>query len=143
MPEKNTHLTTREFADRTGLSVSTVAQYIRNGKIKGEKAAGRWRISEDQLVRFKKGRPDNAETKTHRRAGGSGPAEEKRADTPENSPGQKTYSVDEFSRLTFLTPFGVRKYLKEGILSGTQDANGEWRIAAENLKSGRIRHLIR
>jgi hypothetical protein len=51
--------------------------------------------------------------------------------------------VEEFSRLTFLTPAGVVKYLKAGILSGRQAEDGHWEVAADNLESARIRHLIR
>ena len=45
--------------------------------------------------------------------------------------------------MTFLTPSGVLKYLKEGLLTGTLGADGKWQIAADNLQNERIRHLIR
>ena len=51
--------------------------------------------------------------------------------------------MEEFSRLTFLTPAGVVKYLKQGILSGNQAEDGQWEVGADNLENGRIQHLIR
>ncbi|MGD8366501.1 MAG: helix-turn-helix domain-containing protein [Desulfobacterales bacterium] len=134
MPEKRPHLTTREFAERTGISVSTVSQYLRDGKIKGKKESGRWMIPEDQIGRVE--------------AGGATPPQKKSAEKPPLAPksppaGKKTYTVEEFSRLTFLTPAGVVKYLKAGILSGRQAEDGHWEVAADNLESARIRHLIR
>lgn len=138
MPENSTNLTTREFADRTGLSASTVSQYLREGKIDGSKESGRWVIPEAELVRYKNEQEDPG--------GAGGPAKTQVEEDPPTASDAKTadaYSVDEFSRMTFLTPSGVVKYLKEGILNGTQGADGQWRIPAENLKSARIRHLIR
>jgi excisionase family DNA binding protein len=141
MPEKLPKLTTREFAERTGLSVSTVSKYIRDGKIKGEKESGRWMIPEDQIGRV-----------TESDSGPSAPPAAKNADKPAASPepkaakpapGKKSYSVEEFSRLTFLTPQGVVKYLKEGIVDGSQGEDGQWQVAGDSLENPRIAHLIR
>jgi predicted site-specific integrase-resolvase len=144
MPEESKKLTTKEFADRTGLSAATVSQYIRDGKIDGKKESGRWMIPDSQLARFQKGQAGSAEAEAGDKAAEPASGSEKRKDAPvETSAGKKAYSVEEFSRLTFLTPSGVRKYLKEGILKGFQDADGQWRVNVENLQNERIRHLVR
>jgi len=141
MPQKQSHLTTREFAERTGLSVSTVSQYIRDGKIEGKKESGRWMIPEDQVGRVAAGTSTSAEPSAAKPA--EKPATPPPSPAKKTAAGQKRYSVEEFSRLTFLTPEGVIKYLKEGILEGGQDEDGRWRVAADNLESERIGHLIR
>lgn len=142
MPQKSKKLTTKEFADRTGLSAATVSQYIRDGKIDGKKESGRWMISESELGRFKKDPVGGGEPKTSP-AAKAAPVETKPEKKPAPAAGGKTYTVEEFSRLTFLTPSGVLKYLKEGILTGTPGADGQWQISADNLRSERIRHLVR
>ncbi|MCF8078315.1 MAG: helix-turn-helix domain-containing protein [Desulfobacterales bacterium] len=143
MPEKKTKLTTGEFADRTGLSASTVSQYIRDGKINGEKESGRWMIPESEVGRFKKDQAGGDEPKTSPAAAEAAPVGKKPEKKSASAAGGKAYTVEEFSRLTFLTPSGVLKYLKEGILTGTLGADGQWQVAADNLQSERIRHLIR
>jgi len=143
MPEKNEKLTTSEFAGRTGLSASTVSQYIRDGKINGKKESGRWMIPESEVGRFKKDQAGGDEPKTSPAAAGAAPVEKKPEKKSVPAAGGKAYTVEEFSRLTFLTPSGVLKYLKEGLLAGTPGADGKWQVAAENLQSKRIRHLIR
>jgi hypothetical protein len=141
MPQKLSKLTTREFAERTGLSVSTVSQYLRDGKIEGKKESGRWMIPEDQITRLETGD-----------SGASSPPGEEKTEKPAPAPepksaasgaGKKSYSVEEFSRLTFLTPEGVVKYLKEGILRGDAGEDGQWRVAGDSLENTRIQHLIR
>ena len=141
MPEKLPKLTTREFAERTGLSVSTVSKYLRDGKIKGMKESGRWMIPEDQIGRV-----------TESDSGPSSPPSVKKTDKPADAPepkaakpapGKKAFTVEEFSRLTFLTARGVVKYLKEGILEGTKGEDDQWRVAGDSLENPRIAHLIR
>jgi hypothetical protein len=57
--------------------------------------------------------------------------------------GKKTYSVSEFSAMTYLTDFGVMDWLKKGRLKGMQDETGEWRIDAANLEITNIKRLLR
>jgi len=143
MPEEIKNLTTKEFADRAGLSASTVSRYIRDGKINGIKESGRWMIPESEVGRFNKEQAGAEEPKTSPAAAEAAPVEKKPEKKPAPAAGGKAYTVEEFSRLTFLTPSGVLKYLKAGLLTGTPGADGQWQIAAENLQSKRIRHLVR
>ena len=141
MPEKRPHLTTREFAERTGISVSTVSQYLRDGKIKGKKESGRWMIPEDQIGRVQAGAASPAAPPPKKSA--EKPAAAPKPKAAGKAAGGKAYTVEEFSRLTFLTPAGVVKYLKEGILNGDRGEDGNWMVAADSLENGRIQHLIR
>jgi hypothetical protein len=143
MPEKKTKLTTGDFADRTGLSAATVSQYIRDGKINGKKESGRWMIPESEVGRFKKDQAGGDPPAASPAAAEAAPVEKKPEKKTAPAAGAKAYTVEEFSQLTFLTPSGVLKYLKEGILAGAPGADGKWQIAAENLQNDRIRHLIR
>lgn len=45
--------------------------------------------------------------------------------------------------MTYLTPFGVERYLKEGRLSGTRSASGQWQVDGVNLDKGDIQRLVR
>ena len=42
-------LTSKEFADRSGLPVSKVTKLLRDGSIKGQKKAGKWMIPASEL----------------------------------------------------------------------------------------------
>ena len=101
-------------------------------------------IPESQLAKFKQEQTTgDKEMAVGTTPAGASPKKEKTPETPKAASETRTYSVEEFSRLTFLTPSGVRKYLKEGILNGTRNADGQWRIGAENLENDLIRHLVR
>jgi excisionase family DNA binding protein len=141
MPEKLPKLTTREFAERTGLSVSTVSKYIRDGKIKGNKESGRWMIPEDQIGRVRESDSGPSAPPSAEKSNKPAASAEPKAEKP--SPGGKSYTVEEFSHLTFLTPKGVVKYLKEGILDGTKGEGDQWRVAGDSLENPQIAHLIR
>lgn len=159
MAKKSTMLTTTEFSQLSGVSASTLSKWIREKKIKAKKQSGKWMIGEDQL-----------KTKAVRDFSGSGSAKaaaggkkkspkpaKKLADVakksketakPDKSPakpptGSKTYSVGEFSELTYLTDFGVRQFLKQGRLKGEIDSGGTWKVFAENLHDPLIQHLVR
>jgi len=56
---------------------------------------------------------------------------------------KKTYSVSEFSEMTYLTVNGVNKWLKEGKLNGEKDETGQWRVDAASLKLPNMKSLIR
>ncbi len=55
----------------------------------------------------------------------------------------QSYSVTEFSAMTYLTEFGVRDWLKKGRLKGTRSDDGEWRIDAANLEAPHMKNLVR
>lgn len=163
MAQKTRSLSTSEFSKLTGIPVSTVGKLIREGKIKGTKAAGKWKIAESQLKAkaVKKlsqvRKPKTALTMEgaikKKPAKTSSPSQEKKkkaaaaqkhTDLPTVSePSVKDYSVAEFSRMTYLTDFGVVDFLKKGRLKGVRDQAGHWRVFADNLKNPSIRHLIR
>ena len=54
-----------------------------------------------------------------------------------------SYTLDEFSAMTYLTPFGVQQWLKQGRLKGSRDDKGQWRVDGSNLMNGDIRRLLR
>ena len=158
MAKKSKMLPTSEFSKLSGISVSTLNKWIRDKKIKGEKQSGRWMIGEDQLkakaVRdFGGAKPAKAASgkkKTAKPTKKLVAAAMKPVKTakPKKSPKQpsaagKTYSVDEFSAMTYLTEFGVRKFLQRGRLKGEIDAGGNWQVSAENLLDPQIKHLVR
>ena len=66
--------------------------------------------------------------------------------TAPSTPGQrdaKSYTIEEFSAMTYLTPFGVERYLKQGRLSGTKNASGQWLVHRTNLDKAEIQRLVR
>ena len=159
MAKKPKMRTTSEFSKLSGISVSTLNKWIRDKKIKGEKQSGKWMIGEDQLK--SKAVRDFAGARPASRAAGAKKKSAKpakklvavakkplKSSTPGKTPkkppaGAKTYSVDEFSAMTYLTDFGVRQFLKRGRLKGEIDAGGTWKVYAENLLDPLIKHLVR
>lgn len=159
MAKKSKMLPTSKFSQLSGISVSTLNKWIRDKKIKAEKQSGKWMVSEDQLkakavkdfgaakpaktatgAKKKPAKPDKklvAAAKKSKKAVKSEKALAKPA------AGAKTYTIDEFSALTYLTDFGVREFLKSGRLKGTIDSSGNWQVAAENLMDPLIKHLVR
>lgn len=127
-------LTSKEFADRSGLPVSRVTQFLRDGRIKGQKKAGKWVIPASELDAA--GAPDAplAETPPPKT-----PASQA---APVDRSGQ-TFSVPEFSAMTYLTEHGVRDWLKRGILKGARAEDGEGRIEAASLEIPHIKRLVR
>jgi hypothetical protein len=157
-----------EFSSLSGLSVSQVSKLLREGKIKGLKESGKWMISRSQLklkevqemAKSKKPAPSKIKSKKSRKDPGSGKktkAEAKKQSyqtqkesiPPTTAPAsnktvpKKTYSVAEFSAMTYLTDFGVMDWLKKGRIKGIQDETGEWRIDAANLEITNIKRLLR
>ena len=55
----------------------------------------------------------------------------------------KSFSIAEFADMTYLTENGVRMWLKQGLLKGQQDAEGEWQIDASNLDVPNVKRLVR
>lgn len=131
-------LTTKEFSQRSGKPMSTVQKWLRSGKLSGTKIGTRWYISPSEL----------SELTTDE--GGSAPAagENSTAAPEAKTEGEKasagaSYSVAEFSALTYLTETGVLRWLKSGRLMGERAGDGSWTVKAESLDLPQLRHLIR
>ena len=163
MAKTSSSLSTREFSELTGITVSTVNRLLREGKIKGVKTAGKWKIDKSELTAkaiqaiLKPSNKGVASGKTDRMVakkdkarrsvvptGGLSTTVDTKAATSGTSPdGARTYSVTEFSGLTYLTEYGVLEFLKKGRLQGVRDEEGQWRLGAENLQNPSMRHLTR
>lgn len=162
MAQESSSLSTREFSELTGIAVSTVNRLLREGKIKGVKTAGKWKIANSELTakaiqaNLYPSRKEAAPGRTDRMAAKKDQA--RRSEVPEGSfsaaadtktslgtsaHGARTYSVTEFSGLTYLTEYGVHEFLKRGRLQGVKDEKGQWRLGADNLQNSGMRHLIR
>ena len=50
MAQQSSSLSTREFSELTGIAVSTVNRLLREGKIKGVKTAGKWKIDKTEMT---------------------------------------------------------------------------------------------
>lgn len=61
------------------------------------------------------------------------------------TPAQKgrTYSVVDFSEMTYLTLKGVNEWLKQGKLKGEKDEKGNWLVNADSLQLSFMKKLIR
>lgn len=131
MGPKDTLLTAKEFASRSGLSVAQVTKLLRAKKIAGEKQSGKWMIPESALAS----------------AGSNSPAPQTKAKPPAKSArtsrSGSAYTVSEFSAMTYLTEAGVARWLKQGRLQGTQNPGGEWQVDAASLELPCIKHLLR
>jgi excisionase family DNA binding protein len=138
MTESMQMLTTQQFADRVGVSKNTVSKWLREGKIEGRKLGGKWTVEANE--RHKVASP------------GASPAEQidaaaaridNRTSAATGSQPNGSYTLDEFSAMTYLTLFGVQQWLKQGRLTGSRDDKGQWRIDGSNLMKGDIRRLLR
>lgn len=133
MTENGNTLTTGEFSTMTGIAVSTITQMLRQGKIKGEKRSGKWAIdpseTQSEAILSKKG--------SGKSWVGLGPI----FDAAEAD--EKTYDVETFAQMTYLTEKGVRRWLAAGRLSGIIDTAGNRRVNASNLDRPEFQHLVR
>ena len=131
----NKPISTREFAQKAGVSASTVSKWLRSGKIRGQKKNGRWSVSPEELSKVAPPvKPVAAAPKD--RTG----AESKFASL---KPGGTVFTIEQFSAMTYLTDFGVRKWLKEGRLRGAVDPSGNPGVDASNLDDPMIKRLLR
>lgn len=126
-------LTTGEFSNVTGLTVSTIAKMLRLGKLSGEKRKGKWAIFESELQRHKiqgnkKGKQFSGKTASV-------------ANIPASH--ADSYTIEEFARLTYLTEKGVHNWLKTGRLTGNLNPGGSGMVDGDNLSRPELRHLIR
>ncbi len=129
-------LTTTEFAKKAGVSTSTVSKWLRTQKITGEKKGGKWAISADEMAKVSSAAPIAKTADTQKKSPATGAPTKSKA-------GAKSYSIKEFSDLTYLTEFGVEKWLKQGRLVPAQDASGQPRVDASSLDSPAVKRLIR
>jgi hypothetical protein len=56
---------------------------------------------------------------------------------------KKAYSVSEFSEMTYLTPYGVNEWLKQGKLQGKKDNKGNWQVDPASLQLPIMKKLVR
>ena len=62
---------------------------------------------------------------------------------PAKAPAGKGIPLDKFVSMTYLTASGVKEWLKQGRLTGSQDGSGQWLIDATNLEVPDIKRLVR
>jgi predicted site-specific integrase-resolvase len=136
MPISREYLTTQAFAQKTGVSASTVSRWLRKEKIYGQKENGKWRIPASELSKVPL---DTVVPETAATAAICAPASQK---APHGA-GTAHYTVEEFSAMTYLTEFGVRKWLKQGRLIVARNDSGEPLVASSNLKHPNIKRLVR
>ena len=151
MAKKSELLTSAKFAKKTGLTTAAVSKLIRDGKIKATKKSGKWMIDPDQLkakavkAASKSGKPKakkkDVKPIPKKAATESKKAAQPKADRPASA--QKSFSIAEFAGMTYLTEKGVAEWLKLGRLTGSQDAQGDWRIDAANLEAAPLKRLVR
>ncbi|MCP4744692.1 MAG: helix-turn-helix domain-containing protein [Desulfobacteraceae bacterium] len=132
MTDTKNYLTTKQYAEKMGLTASTVSKYLRAGKIKGEKIGQKWMIPSGDHI---EANPTFDIKKTHLPI----PAPHSTQTGEKNH----TFTIAEFSQMTYLTEFGVEKWLKLGMLKGERDDSGCWRIYSENLNTANIKRLLR
>ena len=148
MAKKSELLTSAEFAKKAGLKTAAVSKLIREGKIKAVKQSGKWMIDPDQLnaaAAAKSAKPA-AKKKATKPTPKKAAVKAKETTTPtadKPTAGAKTFSISEFAGMTYLTEKGVAEWLKIGRLSGSQDAQGAWRIDAANLEAPGMKRLVR
>ena len=135
MTEQNTYLNAKEFSEAAGIPSSTLTRLLRDGKIKGLKKSGKWAIPKSELT-----------SSAILEISGEKPAKRETAssETPaKKAASSKTYSVSEFSKMTYLTEKGVMNWLNKGRLKGSKTSPGEWQVDAGNLEHPDVERLIR
>ena len=128
-------LTTQEFAKRAGVSAATVSKWLRNGTISGKKKGGKWAVAASELLKLSS--PGNPATPAKKVASQPDP------DPQGKKSKNKSFSIQEFSEMTYLTEYGVRLWLKEGRLDKTEDKQGNVRVDAANLDKPDVKRLLR
>ena len=136
MTRSDALLSTREFAQKAGVSAGTVSKWLRKGTINGEKSGGKWLISAAELRKIAKS-PENTSPASEP------PASRLDAGSPKAGAESTSYSIQEFSDMTYLTPWGVQKWLNGGRLKKIVDAGGQVRVDGSNLDNPDIKRLLR
>jgi len=122
-------LSTSEYSKLTGITVRTITQMLREGKLSGEKRGGKWAIYAAERQHAVSEERDVAAALVQV------------IDTPSTRP--NIYDIATFAQLTYLTEKGVRQWLKTGRLSGTIESGREAFVDAGNLDRPELQHLIR
>lgn len=137
MSSSQEYLTTQEFAQKTGVSASTVSKWLRADKISGQKKNGKWMIPLSEISKIP---PSKGGSITTSSTAPTAPGIKKATKT---KTGSEHYTTQEFSALTYLTEFGVEKWLKEGRLIPAYDRSGKRMVASSNLEEPNIKRLMR
>lgn len=124
--------TTQQFARQAGLSASTISNWLRSGKLKGIKQGRKWMIPADQLATVQQAASPPAEKEAY-----PAPADS------ESSNASNSYSISEFTAMTYLTELGVQRWLQAKRLEGVRQADGELRVTAANLDKPEVVRLLR
>lgn len=138
MPTPENLLTTKEFSKRSGKPISTVQKWLRSGKLNGTKIGNRWYISPSELSGPTT--HDSRSATAPPQPSVAAPMEKIEEGDPQT---RRSYSVAEFSALTYLTETGVLRWLQGGRLIGERTADGSWTVKAESLELPHLRHLVR
>jgi transcriptional regulator with XRE-family HTH domain len=136
MSKPDNYLTAQQFARKAGVSAATVSKWLRDGTILGKKISGKWSISSDELAKVAQ---SGKTTKTPSRQ----PAPDPKPQAPKTTAGAKSYSIREFSDISYLTEYGVQKWLKEGRLKKVVDAEGQLRVDGSSLEDPNVKRLLR
>ena len=67
----------------------------------------------------------------------------KKKATPKSAKAAKSFSVAKFADMTYLTENGVKQWLRQGLLKGQQNAQGDWEVDASNLAVPNVKRLVR
>lgn len=137
MTSAGNKLSTNEYSKISGLSVSTISNMLRKGKLQGQKVGGKWAIDESEAQKFQ---PGGGQTS---RCGQNSTMPATKQSAPLKKSDNQTYDVGTFTRMTYLTELGVRQWIKTGRLSGSVDDGGNLLVDADNLNRPELRHLIR
>jgi hypothetical protein len=132
MADNDNTLTTADFSKQTGMAVSTITMMLRQGKLRGEKRSGKWAIYATELQN-----PAITRNNHQEKSPSSAPVLKASSDT------EATYDVETFARMTYLTEYGVRQWLRIGRLKGFIEAGGKMQVDATNLQRPELQHLIR
>ncbi len=133
MGSHDRYLSTRQYSELSGIPIASVTKLLRQGKIKGDKFKGKWLISESEIKK------DDFSRKTRDKTTKSALPANRQPKTAK----QQYYSIEQFSEMTYLTPVGVLKWLKNGRLTGKFDEGGTWKVDSRNLESACMKNLIR
>ena len=101
------------FAKETRMDPIKVRRLLKTGFLTGKKISNRqWHIPESEFGKIQGYRPPKA----------------RRPESVPQSLMDETVSVEEFSKITGVSPVKIKKFLRTGFLKGVQDADRKWRV---------------